>query len=156
MARKTSLLLLILALAMPMWGATRLTYPMSAGATAVYWPQSAFPIPYTIDRRVANAFPGAQGMVDRAFAAWTAVAGASVSFRAAGIGDGVQAGSNGQNSVTLMDDLYKGQGFIAATTNWYDGSGKLREADIQLDTGLMKSDYNIQLAIEHEVGHLLG
>lgn len=156
MTRKTPLLLLALAVAVPTAGATRLTYPMSAGATPVYWTQSAFPIPYTIDRRVADAFPGAQGVVDRAFAAWTKVQTASVTFRAAGVGDGLQAGSNGVNSVSLMDDLYKGQGFIAATTNWYDGNGKLREADIQLDTSLMKSDYNIQLAIEHEVGHLLG
>lgn len=157
MARKTSLLLiLIVAAAAPALAATRLTYTMSTGATSVYWPQSAFPVPYSVDRRVADAFPGAQQMVDRAFAAWTSVAGASVTFRPAGVADGLQPGANGQNSVSLMDDLYKGQGFIAATTNWYDGSGKLREADIQLDTGLMKSDYNIQLAIEHEVGHLLG
>jgi hypothetical protein len=157
MSRKIVLAALLLAAAIPSYAATRLTYPMSGAPTPVYWAKSAFPLSYIVDRRVATAFNGAEGMVDKAFAAWTQVSDADITFRSLGVGDGLQAGPNGQNSVTLMDDLFKGQGFIAATTNWYDiPTGQMREADIQVDASMMKGDYNVQLALEHEVGHLLG
>ncbi|HKO56438.1 MAG TPA: matrixin family metalloprotease [Thermoanaerobaculia bacterium] len=157
MSRKFVLSTLLLLSALPSLAATRLTYPMSGAPTAIYWAKSAFPVSYIVDRRVVNSFNGAEAVVDRAFEAWTKVADADVTFRSLGVGDGLQAGPNGQNSVTLMDDMFKGQGFIAATTNWYDiPTGQLREADIQIDASMMKSDYNVQLALEHEVGHLLG
>jgi hypothetical protein len=157
MSRKIVLSALLLLVAIPSFGATRLTYTMSGAATPIYWAKSAFPIPYLVDRRVANSFSGAEAAVDRAFETWSHVADADISFRPLGVGDGLQPGPNGQNSVTLMDDLFKGQGFIAATTNWYDiPTGQLREADIQIDASMMKSDYNVQLVLEHEIGHLLG
>jgi hypothetical protein len=157
MSRKIVLSALLALIAIPSFAATRLTYPMSGAATPVYWAKSAFPLPYIVDRRVVNSFGGAEAVVDRAFNAWSQVADADISFRPLGVGDNLQPGPNGQNSVTLMDDLFKGQGFIAATTNWYDiPTGQMREADIQIDASMMKSDYNVQLALEHEVGHLLG
>ncbi|MBV9494245.1 MAG: matrixin family metalloprotease [Acidobacteria bacterium] len=157
MRQKFALVALLLAAAAPTFAATRLTYPMSGSPTPIYWAKSAFPISYMIDRRVATAFSGAETIVNRAFDAWSNVPDADISFRPLGVGDNLQPGPNGQNSVTLMDDLFKNQGFVAATTNWYDiPTGQMREADIQIDTSMMRSDYNIQLALEHEIGHLLG
>ncbi len=127
---------------------------MDGAPTAVFWPPSAFPIAYAVDQRVIDKF--GVSTVERAFDAWTAVPGANVSFKAAGVVSGSRAGKDGVNSVTLADDLFKNQGFIAVTTNWYDGSGEISEADIQIDPSLGNGNYNVQEAIEHEVGHLLG
>jgi hypothetical protein len=67
-----------------------------------------------------------------------------------------QAGKDGQNSVTFVDELFKGQNFLALTTNWYDDTGHMTEADIQIDPSVIANHYNLQLLVEHEVGHLLG
>ena len=36
---------------------------------------------------------------------------------------GLKPGKDGQSSITLTDDLFAGQGFLALTTNWYDDAG---------------------------------
>jgi len=123
----------------------------------VYWPASAFPIPYAVDRRVVNLVPGGEHAIAAAFAVWTAVPEANVSFRPTGIVDGAKAGSDSQNTISVADDLFKGQGAIALTTNWHEtDSGKLTEVDIQIDPSIVSSGYNVQQAVEHEVGHFLG
>src|SRR5436305_1079634 len=145
---------LTIPLAIPMSGAVRLTYDFSGKATPVAWPASAFPLQYTIERRLANAY--GVDVVERAFSAWTSVPDANITFRDNGISDGTQAGQNGVSSVTVLDDLFKDQGFIAVTTNWYDKSGSMTEADIQVDPTLVGSTYPALATIEHEVGHFLG
>ena len=154
MRRRLLPLILTLAAATSLSAATRLTYVVNGHATPVEW--RSFPIEYQVDRRLATAFPGAGGMVDRAFAAWAAAPDTNVSFRPLGVVDGASAGRDGRNTIALADELFSGQGFIALTTNWYDDSAKLTEADIQIDGALVHSTYNIQLAMQHEVGHLLG
>lgn len=146
-------LLLLAAVATPGFSSTRLTYQLLGNAVPVYWPQQSFPIKYSIDRRVLEAMP--QAAVDRAFNEWTTVTDATVAFQSLGVQDGAKAGEDGRNTVSLADDLFKNQNFVAMTTNWYDTSGRLREADIQIDSTLINS-YNTQLIVEHEVGHLLG
>lgn len=140
--------------ALPLLGATRLTYTMGDRVQPVYWP--SFPVAYQIDSRVASSLPGGVATVERAFNAWAAVPDSNISFRDLGVVDGVKAGCDGKNSVTLADDLFKNQQAIALTTNWYDSNGKLTEADIQIDATMVSSDYNLQQALTHEVGHLLG
>ena len=137
--------------------AVRLTYPVGGSPTPVYWPASAFPIAYAIDRRAANLLPDGERAVARAFAAWTEIPEANLSFRPMGVLDGVTAGADGKNTISVADDLFKGQGAIAMTTNWHEtDSGKLIEADIQIDPSIVSGGYNVQQAIEHEIGHLLG
>lgn len=138
----------------PIFAAVRLTYDFSGKAIPVFWPSSAFPLQYTVERRVANQF-GAD-TIDRAFNAWTVVPDADISFRDTGISDGTQAGQNGVNSVTILDGLFKDQGFIAVTTNWYDKNGSMTEADIQIDPTMVGTSYPALPTIEHEVGHFLG
>jgi len=142
--------------ALPLAASTRLTYTINNNPVPVAWPASAFPIPYEVDSRVMSALPNATMVIDRAFAAWAGVPDAQVSFKQTGIASGLQAGKDGVNTISLADDLFKGQNAIAMTTNWYDTKGELTEADIQIDTTMVTSDYNIQQALTHEVGHFLG
>lgn len=138
----------------PMFAAVRLTYDLGGKVTPVVWPASAFPLQYTVDRRVADKF--GIDTVDRAFNAWTAVPDANLSFHDSGVTDGTVAGQNGVNSVTMIDGLFKDQGFIAVTTNWYDTNGSMTEADIQIDSSQVGTNYPALATIEHEVGHFLG
>ncbi|HEX7137799.1 MAG TPA: matrixin family metalloprotease [Vicinamibacterales bacterium] len=138
----------------PMFAAVRLTYDFSGKVIPVAWPTSAFPLQYTVDRRVADKF--GVDLVDRAFDAWTTVPDANIAFRDTGVSDGTQAGQNGISSVTLIDGLFQDQGFIAVTTNWYDKNGSMTEADIQIDPTMVGTSYPPLATIEHEVGHFLG
>ena len=138
------------------FASTRLTYTIGDRAVPVAWPAGAFPIAYQVDSRVMSNVPNAESVIDRAFAAWSNVPDTNITFRAAGTIEGVKAGKDGHNSITLADSLFKDQSVIAMTTNWYDSSGGMTEADIQIDGSLAKSDYNVQQAMTHEIGHLLG
>lgn len=140
--------------ATPAIGAVRLTFQVNGTAVPVSWPASAFPIRYAVDQRVASAFPS--GVIDRAFNDWTTVDDARITFQSAGIVSGARPGKDGRNTVTYVDDLFKDQNFLALTTNWYDDWGHISEADIQIDPSVVPGGYNLQLLVEHEVGHLLG
>src|SRR5260370_35827550 len=72
-------------IAMPALAGVRLTYQLYGTAVPVAWPTSAFPVRYSVDRKVADAFPA--GLVDRAFAAWTEVPDPRLSFESAGGGE---------------------------------------------------------------------
>ncbi len=140
--------------ALPLLGATRLTYTIGDKTLPVYW--ASFPVSYQIDSRAANAVPGGVATIERAFNTWANVPDSNISFRDLGVVDGAKAGYDGKNTVSLADDLFKNQQAIALTTNWYDSSGKMTEADVQVDAGMVNSDFNIQQALTHEVGHVLG
>ena len=157
MSIRQKLLFPLLALAaVPCLGAVRLTYQLNGTAVGVSWPASAFPIRYAIDRRVATGLGGSTDVIDRAFADWTTIPDAAISFKSAGVIDGAKPGQDGVNTVSITDGLYSGQKFIALTTNWYDDDAHVEEADIQIDPAVLTNAYNAQQVIEHEVGHLLG
>ncbi len=147
-------LLFPLLIALPAFAATRLTYWTNGAPVPVAW--KTFPIDYVIDRRVAEAMPNGVAQVERAVNEWTTVDDAQISFRDLGVRD-VAAGQDGQNSITLVDDLFANQRFIATTTSWNDErDGHIIEADIQIDPLAIKNGYNLAQLIEHETGHLLG
>lgn len=155
MSRRYLLLTAVLAMAAaPGIASVRLTYSINGTPVPVSWPTSSFPIRYAIDRRVANVI--APAVIDRAFNEWTAVPDTTIAFQSAGVVDGASAGEDGKNTVTIADDLFKDQNFVALTTNWYDGAGHVKESDIQIDPSASSGNYNVQLLVEHEVGHLLG
>ena len=162
MSRKSSTLLFaVAAIAMlvspPLHASARLTYTIGDRSVPVAWPASAFPIPYQVDRRVMDSLPNAAVVIDRAFSTWSSAPDTNVSFRSLGVADGLVAGeSDHKNTITLADGLFKDQYAIAMTTNWYDTSGHLTQADIMIDATLVRSDYNMQHALTHEIGHLLG
>lgn len=157
MFRKPFVAATILSLAaLPLLASARLTYSIGDKVVPVAWPASSFPITYQVDSRVMTTLPNAANVLDRAFSAWATVPDTNISFRSLGVASGLTAGNDAKNTVTLADDLFKDQYAIAMTTNWYDTNGRLTEADIQIDGSLAKSDYNLQQAVTHEVGHLLG
>src|SRR5260370_40945652 len=133
--------------------AARLTYQSNGAPVSLAWPASAFPIPYAVDTRVAASIP--EGVVDRAFSEWMTVADTKISFQTLGVRSGLRAGKDGVNSVTMVDGLFASTGFIASTV-WWDNAGVTTEADIQIDPSKIGADTNLQLLVEHEVGHLLG
>jgi hypothetical protein len=159
--RKLLPLLALFAIATPAFSSARLTYDMAGTAVSVSWPRASFPIKYGVDRGLANALRGTT-VIDSAFRAWTAIPDADVRFQPIGVVDvdptakSMKAGKDGLNSVSLTNDLFAGQKFVALTTNWYDDAGNVYEADIQVDPMALGSNYNVQQIVEHEVGHLLG
>lgn len=152
---RNALLTLALASAVPVFGGVSLTYQTNGVAVPVSWQASSFPIRYSVDRRVVAKL-GSADVIDRAFNQWTAISDARVTFLDTGIVDGAKAGQDGANTVTVTDDLFGGQRFIALTTNWYDENAHVKEADIQIDAGVLTGNYNVQQVVSHEVGHMLG
>lgn len=147
--------LAVLLASLPLGAATRLTATVAGQVVPVEWAQSSLPIGYRVDQRLINALPGGATMLDRAFATWEAIPNSRVTFRKLAIENNLRAGQDGQSVVTLSDDLFANQKAIALTTTW-DVAGKLVESDIQVDATMIASGYNMQHAITHEIGHMLG
>ena len=148
-------LLLSLVLAAPAGAGVRLTTAVNGAMVEVGWPREAFPIRYTADQRLVSLLPDGPAMLERAFRAWAEVETSRVSFAAQGVGGDLKPGKDGQNVVTIGDDLFTNFRAIAVTTNW-DVAGTLVESDIQVDPTMIRGAYNIEQAITHEIGHLLG
>jgi hypothetical protein len=139
---------------LPLMAATRLTTYVNGAQSFVEWPASSFPIRYSVDQRLLDII-GGPASLDRALSAWSSTPNANISFRSEGIGQGLKAGRDGKTVITVSDDLFRDQKAIALTTTW-DERGVVTEADIQIDATLVNSGYNLQQAVTHEVGHLLG
>ncbi|HVT02127.1 MAG TPA: matrixin family metalloprotease [Thermoanaerobaculia bacterium] len=132
---------------------TRLTYSVNGKPTPLYWAEGSFPLHYSIDARIA-AMSGGQGEIERSFDAWVSD-DTQVRFQFDGIKSSA-AKEDKANIVSIADDLFKDSGFIAYTTTWFDDSGAIREADIQVDTKARVDGYSLLSLVEHEVGHFLG
>src|SRR5687767_2608284 len=146
---------LVLLLATPVVAAVRLTSSVNGAIVEVQWPRSAFPVQYRTDERLLAALPGGSATLNRAFNAWASVPNSRVSFAAVGTGTGLRTAQDGINAISIADDLFANQRAIAVTVNW-DVKGELTESDIQVDSTVMGGAYNIEQAITHEIGHLLG
>jgi hypothetical protein len=155
MYRRLLPVLITLSLAASAFAGAALTYTLPSGIQPVSWPAKAFPIHYQIDRRMATAIPKAATVIDRAFGEWAEVPEANIRFTDDGVSDTAAAGHDGRNTVSAIDDLFKDQGYIALTSNWWDDSGHMTEADIQIDAASV-NNYNVQQLVAHEVGHFLG
>jgi len=141
----------------PVHASARLPYRIGDRSVPVSWPASAFPIKYQVDRRVMDALPNAAVVLEHAFSTWSSAPDTNISFESLGVADGLVAGeSDHKNTVTLADGLFKDQYAIAMTTNWYDNNGRLTQADIMIDSSLVRSDYNMQHAITLDLGPRLG
>jgi len=155
--RKLFLTVTIAAIASaPAFGAARLTYFNNGVLIPVAWPDSSFPVRYAIDRRVTQVIPQVASLLDRAAKDWAAMPDSSLSFQSLGIVDGASAGKDGRNTISITDDLFADQKFIAMTTNWYDESGRIIEADMEIDPMAVSGGYNLQQLVDHEMGHVLG
>ncbi|HEV7768828.1 MAG TPA: matrixin family metalloprotease [Thermoanaerobaculia bacterium] len=157
MPRSSILLVLTIALSSPLFAATRMTYDINGAPTAIEWPESAFPLRYEIDQRVAQINPNAKAMVDQAFAAWAGITDADVRFQSGGVVANAAARATDRIGVTLADDLFRDQGAAAITSYTYDTkTGRMLDADIMIDPSLFNGSMNAQMTLQHEVGHALG
>jgi len=142
--------------ATPLFGAARLTYFNQGTLIPVAWPDSSFPIRYAIDRRVTQTMPQAEAILDHAAKDWEAIPNTNLGFQSLGVVDNASAGKDGKNTISMADDLFADQKFIALTTNWYDDDGRIIEADMQIDPLAVSGGYNLQQLVDHEMGHVLG
>lgn len=157
MARRIALFSLFLFLASPLFAAPQMTYEINGTPTGLGWAPSAFPLPYEIDDRITRLNPDAAAMIARAFAAWEKVEGTSVRFQSRGTIPQISASSPDRVVVTIADDLLANQGSAAITSYSYDiHTGRMLDADIALDPTLFDGKLNAPMAIQHEIGHILG
>ncbi|HVE70979.1 MAG TPA: matrixin family metalloprotease [Thermoanaerobaculia bacterium] len=155
MSRAIALVSLAILATLPALGATRMTFDINGAPTPVEWAPTAFPLRYDIDQRVAALHPNAKALVERAFASWSSLPEADVRFEAVGVVS--TASRTAGISVSVVDDLLRGQGAMALTAYTYDNqTGRMLDADIRVDPSLFDGKVNAQLALAHEVGHTLG
>jgi len=157
MARRISSVFLAILVTLPVAAATRMTYEVNGVPTPIEWVPTAFPLRYEIDDRVAGLHPNAVAMIDRAFSAWAMVPGANVRFESRGVVTNARSSDTDRVVISLADDLLAGQGAAAITSYTYDTStGHLLDSDISIDPSLFEGGFNAQMALQHEIGHVLG
>jgi hypothetical protein len=132
--------------------AVQLTYMVRDIPTPIAWAPGSFPLRYTIDVQSAPLVAN-QAALRAGFASWEDPI-SQVRFTPNPPAP-VQAGKDGINSVSITNELFKDSGFIAFTTTWFDDSGRIQEADIQVDPSVTSKN-NLGALMQHEVGHLLG
>ena len=134
-----------------------MTYDIGGVATPIEWAPTSFPLHYDIDAKLQQLSPNAAAMVQRAFAAWEAVPNTNIKFVDGGVVAQSDASSSEHITVTVADDLFRGQGAVAVTNYTYDTkTGRMMDADIRVDPSLFSDGVNSEMALEHEVGHVLG
>src|SRR6185436_4093405 len=156
MSPRTAAVSFAILLALPVAAATRITYDVNGKPTPIEWQASAFPLAYEIDSKLVAAKPAIAAMVDHAFETWAAVPDANVSFVSRGVSTTASKRNDGRVSISLANELFSGQGSFALTTYTFDENGRFTDADIQIDPELLRGDFNIDTALRHEVGHVLG
>lgn len=152
MSRKPAILLMFALLAVPVSAATRMTYDIQGNSIPIQWEPTAFPLRYEIDSRLS----GRADLIDRAFQAWQGVAGAEVSFQRGSVIQNGGSMNDGKVVVSMADSLFANQGAFALTTYTFDTTGRFTDVDIQVDPLLFQGNFNAEMALQHEVGHLLG
>ena len=132
-----------------------MTFDIHGAPTAIEWAAAAFPLRYQVDARVTQLHPSARTVIDRAFEAWASLPEANIRFEN---GSGTSASAHGKSiTVSVTDELLRGQGAMAITMYSYDEStGNMVDADISVDPSIFDGSVNAQAALEHEVGHTLG
>ncbi|HUO84609.1 MAG TPA: matrixin family metalloprotease, partial [Thermoanaerobaculia bacterium] len=113
-------------------------------------PAESFPLQYQLGSELSSH----QLQVTRAFDRWSRTGTSAVGFERSATTT-VKPGRDGVNSVSSVDQLFERSGMIAFTTAWFDGSGRIQEADIQIDPSALDAP-TLEAIVEHEVGHLLG
>lgn len=132
--------------------AVQLTYMVKDTPTPIAWAPGSFPLRYTIDVQSAPLV-AQQAALRAGFASWENPI-SQVRFAPTAPAP-VKAGKDGVNAISITDELFKDSGFIAFTTTWFDDSGRIEEADIQVDPSVTAKN-NLGALLQHEAGHLLG
>jgi hypothetical protein len=134
------------------------------GAT-LRWPATSLPVRYRVGvSGLSEDDEALTAAAVRAFQAWNRAPGSYFRFRYAGRTNAVRAAPDGENCMIWVvgNWPYKPE-TIAYTTAWVDGSGRIVEADIELNAEAFAwspfgaaSAVDVQNAVTHECGHVLG
>ena len=131
------------------------------------WPPDERPIPYSIHSNLGGSFDeeAVVTAIQAGFTTWEDVDCADISFAYQGRTDAVWGELDGQNTVYLIDTGWPEEASMLSTPMIVTDGGEIVEVDIALNVqhfawSLDNADgivwYDIQAAITHEVGHLLG
>ncbi len=110
----------------------------------------------------APALPGLAEAVDASFAAWAEIDGAYVSVEERATALAPTIALDDENLVFFTADWPPGNEALAITTTWTDDDGAIVQYDIYVNTSVAWSTtgdpkaYDVQAALTHEVGHVLG
>lgn len=150
--KSAAFLTLIVLLAASASAATHITYDIKGQSTPIQWAPTSFPLRYDIDARLSSRAAD----IDAAFGAWEAIADANVRFERGNIVNRGVSANDGRIVVSEAESLFANQGAMAMTTYTFDESGRFTDVDIQVDPKLFGDNFNERMALQHEVGHLLG
>ena len=147
---------LAILISLPAGAATRMTYDINGQPTAIEWAPTAFPLRYDIDRRLHDLDASLPAAIERAFGSWSSIPETSVRFQGGVVEKLVRQRDDGRIAVSVAESLFRDQGALALTTYTFDATGRFTDADILIDPALLKGSYNVDTALRHEVGHVLG
>ena len=151
---------------MVMW--MLLTQTASAYDTiGAVWPTSSMPISYTVQAELGGSVEDSAALeaIQAGFAVWAEVDCAGITFDYRGRSDAVWGQVDGQNTVFIMDSGWPEEASMLSTPMIITNGAEIVEVDIALNAQHFAWDidnpdgvawYDIQSAITHEVGHLLG
>lgn len=131
------------------------------------WPADAFPIPYAVSASLGGGLDDAEALaaIQAGFQAWED-AGCGVSFVYEGRSEGSFGGTaDGENVVFVLDEGWPDDASLVSTPAITTSGAEIVEADIALNAQSYawatsgadgRSLMDVQSAVTHEVGHLLG
>lgn len=123
---------------------------------------TAFPVDYGWAETGAPAPEGAEAAVHGAFSSWEGAAGTAIAFEVTSPGPDQVAGPDAFDQVWFEQDWPIDSDALATSDVWFDAAGEMVAFDIRIDadapwaTDGSGQAFDLQAAIAHEVGHVLG
>jgi len=120
------------------------------------------PVSYAWAGGAVPTLSGVEDAIDESFTAWGDVTDAYVSIDERTTQLAPVVALDDENLVFFTEDWPKGNEALAITTTWTDDTGAIVQYDIHINASIAWSTtnepdaYDLQAAITHEVGHVLG
>lgn len=127
---------------------------------AYHWSQ--MPLPYVWVDEQAPGLPSLEAAIDGAFEAWASVDGSQIEILPQGGTATPQIALDDTHTVFFEHDWPVGDEALAVATSWADAEGNVVAYDIRINATVPWSTtgapaaFDLQAAVAHEVGHVLG
>ncbi|HHO54082.1 MAG TPA: matrixin family metalloprotease [Deltaproteobacteria bacterium] len=127
---------------------------------AYHWAE--MPLPYLWVDEGAPDLPALEGAIDGSFAAWAEVSNARIEVRSEEGTAPPRIALDDIHTVFFEHDWPVGDEALAVATSWADASGNVVAYDIRVNASIpwsttgAQTAFDLQAAITHEVGHVLG